>query len=119
MDITSPKAKLLVDLMSASAQRARVLAHNIANQNVPGYLRQDVVFEELLAKEFERKSPRPASVHAETVTDHDSPVRADGNNVDMEVEHSLSEENAILFDLYATLLKGQMGMLRTAISGHR
>ena len=44
-------------------------------------------------------------------------MRANGNNVHLETEKAKQEENSILFELYATLMKGQMGLIRHAING--
>ncbi|MFT4539848.1 MAG: flagellar basal-body rod protein FlgB [Planctomycetota bacterium] len=116
---TSPSAQLTLDLMSASAQRARILAQNVANQNVPGYKRQDLLFESLLAKESARSNPDFSSIQAKVVTDETTPERGNGNNVSLEAERSKQEENSILFELYTAMMKGQMGLLRTAITGRR
>ena len=51
MDGISGNIDLVMRLMSASAERARVIAGNVANENTPGYRRQVVRFEELLGDE--------------------------------------------------------------------
>ena len=45
--ITSGDNGLLLRLMSAATLRARVLASNLANQNTPGFKRQEVRFEDV------------------------------------------------------------------------
>ncbi len=119
MNIDTKSSQLVLDLMSASAQRARVLANNVANQNVPNFKRSDVHFEELLVKEFERGNTDVSGITSKIVVDNETPIRADGNNVHMETEKTLQHENSILFDLYATVMKGQFALLRTAITGRR
>ena len=52
MDISGTNGKLLVQLMSASSLRQKVIGNNIANQNVPGFKRQDVRFEGLVQEEL-------------------------------------------------------------------
>ena len=76
-------------------------------------------FEELLAKEYETGRPNVDGITPSIVTDEESPTRADGNNVHMETEKTKQHENSILYDLYATVLKGQMSLIRTAITGRR
>ena len=57
MEIGGDQAQLLVKLMSATALRDRWISSNIANQNVPGYKRRDVRFEELLQERLARNEP--------------------------------------------------------------
>ena len=51
----------ILDLLETGAKaeglRQRALASNLANMETPGYRRQDVRFEELLAKELESSGP--------------------------------------------------------------
>ena len=54
-------------------------------------------------------------VRPEIVTDWDTPVRADGNNVSAEQEASLVTENRIRFELYATILRSQQSLVSQAI----
>ena len=88
MTIQPKGADMLVRLMSAATTRRDVLANNIASQNLPGYHRQDVEFEKLLFEQMQKGGDVQdlKDVRPEIVTDWDTPVRADGNNVDMEVE---------------------------------
>ena len=48
-----------------------------------------------------------------------TPSGADGNNVFMEDEISAQRENRLLFELYASMLSGQMNMVNSAIHGDR
>lgn len=108
---------LLKRLMSAATLRRDVLANNIASQNLPGYRRRDVQFEELLAQELaDGTKPKDlASVQAEIVTDWDTEPRADGNNVSAEEEASLMRENRIRFEMYAAILRSRTSLISQAI----
>ena len=119
MELTGPTDRLLLRLLSASTLRHEVTAHNIANQNVPGFKRQDVEFEDLIRRELEGSNPDVASVDPVVVTDFDSPSRSDGNNVTMESEVGALRQNRILYELYASILAGRMQMLRSAIHENR
>lgn len=121
MRLTFDSAPVLKRLMSAATLRRDVLANNIASQNLPGYRRREVEFEELLAdaltkgartEDLERISP-------EIEIDWDTPARADGNNVSAEEEASLMRENRIRFELYAMLLRGNGALVSQAINGDR
>jgi flagellar basal-body rod protein FlgB len=119
MEISGPQSKLLLQLMSATSLRGKVIANNIANQNTPGYKRQELVFEDLLKTELSGLAPQLERVEPQVVTDTMSTSRADGNNVQMELEMSSIKENHILYDLYASMLTGQNRMLQSAIHGDR
>jgi flagellar basal-body rod protein FlgB len=108
----------LLRLMSASTLRAKVLAGNVANQNVPGFKRRDVEFESMLQKAMGRQDDF-GRVTAEVTVDTESPSRPDGNNVVLENEVSAMQENRLLFELYAVILGARMNMLRSAINGDR
>ena len=108
----------ILRLMSASTLRAKVLAGNIANQNVPGFKRRDVEFESLLTQELAR-SGDIGRITAQVQEDTVSPARPDGNNVVLEKEVSAMQENRLLYELYAGILSSRMTMLQSAINGDR
>ena len=117
MTIRPKGADMLVRLMSAATTRRDVLANNIASQNLPGYQRQDVQFEELLFEEMQKGGDvnHLKDLKPKIVTDTDTPGRADGNNVSAEQEASLVTENRIRYELYATILRSQQSLVSQAI----
>ncbi len=121
MSIQPKGTDLLMKLMSSATMRQDVLANNIASQNLPGYRRRDVQFEELLATAMSKgESPDAvAEINPEIVVDWDTPTRADGNNVSPEEEASLMRENRIQFELYAMIMKGQTSLISQAINSSR
>lgn len=114
MDGVAGNIDLVVRLMSASTERARVIAGNIANENTPGYRRQVVRFEELLGDalasggDVTRIAPR---IEEDALT----PARADGNNVVMELELNASRQNRLLYETYASILQTQFELVRAGI----
>lgn len=118
MDALSKDSDILLRLLSASALRQRVLAANVANQNVPGYRRREVVFEDHLRQELER-GRTPDRLAIEVVTDPGAPANADGNTVQLEDELSAMRENRLLYEMYANLLSGRFRMMRSAIHSDR
>lgn len=115
MDIGGPQNDLLLKLLSVSSLRARVIANNISNQNVPGFKRQVVRFEELLEDELDPSSTDFASVEPRIETDRVSPASSDGNNVSMEVERNAMVENRLVYEAYAQILQTRMDMMKAAI----
>lgn len=121
MPIEPRGTDLLMRLMSSAAMRRDVLANNIASQNLPGYRRRDVQFEEALTTAMS-KGKAPEELHdiqPEIVTDWFTETRADGNNVNAEEEASMLRENRIRFELYAMIMKSQHGLISQAINSDR
>jgi flagellar basal-body rod protein FlgB len=119
MDLSGTNGKLLVQLMSASSLRQKVIGNNIANQNVPGFKRQEVRFEELVQEELDSSAPDLSALKPEVIVDVETPGGADGNNVFLEDEVNELRENRLLFELYASIFSGQMNMIQSAIHGDR
>ncbi|MFT7670493.1 MAG: flagellar basal-body rod protein FlgB [Planctomycetota bacterium] len=115
MPINSPNNKLLINLMSASTERYKVLTNNLANQSTPGYVRQTVKFEELLARELGEQTPDLLSISPEVWTDNLTPASPDGNNVNPELEVNGLLQNRMQYELYSTILASRMELLRSAI----
>jgi flagellar basal-body rod protein FlgB len=110
--------------MSASTLRAKVLSENIANQNVPGYKRRVVRFEELLADELARakatgQTGSLAGITPRIDTDKATPSSPDGNNVSLELENNAMRENWLLYETYATIMQSRNEMVRASISEGR
>jgi flagellar basal-body rod protein FlgB len=119
MTVRIPQADLLSRLLDASAARHQVLSQNISNVNTPGYRRQDVSFESALAKVLSATDGvadlQGAKIQVEeTEGGH---TRADGNNVDIDMEMGALAKNALLYQTYAELLSNKIQMMRSAISG--
>jgi flagellar basal-body rod protein FlgB len=115
MEVGGNREALLSRLLSASSLRAKVLADNIANQNTPGYQRQVVRFEEMLAKEIEAGHD-VSHVQPFVETDRVSPAGPDGNNVSLELETNAMRENWARFQAYATILQSHFDLMKAAIT---
>ncbi len=125
MDLGGVQHDLLMKLLSASSLRARVIANNISNQNVPGFKRQVVRFEELLGAELSSGadgtsgSDKLLAVEPRIDTDRLTTAGQDGNNVSMELERNAMVENRLLYDTYAQILQTRTDMMRLAIQEGR
>lgn len=99
----------LAQLMTTASLRHRVIAHNVANVNTPGYRRLEVAF----GRELERATAagRPAVVVA------DGPERVDGNTVDIDREMNDLGKNALIYQAAAQVVTNRLGLLRAAITG--
>jgi len=118
MDAGFGQNDLLMRLLAASGERARVLANNVANQSTPGYTRQVLRFEDLLQRAV-AGGEDPGRVQPQLVADEHTPRRADGNNVNIELEMNSMRENRLLYDAYAAILSTRFEMLRASIDESR
>ena len=98
-----------MDVLSA---RQKMVAGNLANADTPGYKTKDMVFQTQL-DELARGAP-PRAVEVAGLK-----VKNDGNNVNVDREARLLAEYALRFNMAASLLKGQLRMLRSAIQEGR
>ena len=105
---------LLLRLLSAAELRSRVISANIANQNTPGYRRQEVQFESLLSDAMKRGAGA-GKVLATISEDTETPARPDGNNVNLEIELNTLRQNRLLFETYASILEGRGNLKRIAL----
>jgi flagellar basal-body rod protein FlgB len=118
MDELSSDLRLLSRLMDATAQRTRVIAHNLANVNTPGFTRSEVSFEGQLAEALNRGGREAAlEVKPEVVTDTGGEVKLDGNNVHMEDEMAELMKTTIMYNIINRIVSGKIEGLRTAIHG--
>lgn len=108
----------LRQLMDVAQLRHRVISHNLANVNTPGYHRLDVQFEEELARQLSRTSGwATQSVTPRVVAEEGLQERADGNNVDVDRELGQMNKNATLFETYTQLLATHFSSMRRAMEG--
>jgi flagellar basal-body rod protein FlgB len=95
-----------MDLLSA---RQKLVASNIANADTPGYHTQDIDFQ----TEFLNATggpPRATEVNQ-------LPMKNDGNNVSLDREARLLAENALRFQVASQLMKSEIRVVRSAITG--
>lgn len=115
------------------AQRAEVLANNIANADTPHYKARDLDFATVLASQAERQAGNQSAlqrthgqhISAEGMELADPALRfrnphhaaIDQNSVDLQVEQSNYAENAVQFQASFTLLNNKFKGLITALRG--
>ena len=132
--MNSSNFNYLARAMSAANIRQEVIAHNIANVNTPNYRKSNLAFEDLLAKEIYGTDPKNKLQMARThlnhmpavnmpfiavptvVQDHETLMRVDENNVDIDIEMATLAENQIYFNALATQMSGYVNKLKNAIT---
>jgi flagellar basal-body rod protein FlgB len=119
MDAMFHDGDLLVRLLSASTERSRVIADNIANQNTPGFTRKVLRFEELLTAALESGRTDLTGIEPVLSDDRLTPARPDGNNVNVELEMGALRQNRLLYEAYAAILGTRFELLRSSIESGR
>lgn len=126
-----PVTWLLNQALGASALRQRVIANNVANANTPGFKRSEVTFEEHMNTVSRLKLPLAGAHQAHLPVgeagtagprikaDTSTSMRADGNNVDIDLEMVLMSANAIKYQALSQQLGDHFGMLRYVINEGR
>ncbi len=95
--------------MTLLSQRQKLVASNIANVDTPGYRTKDIDFR----AEFENASSEDM---APTVIEPSNlPVKADGNNVNLDREARLLSENALRFSIASSFARSELASVRAAI----
>jgi flagellar basal-body rod protein FlgB len=119
MSVTGSQVDLLAKLLDVAGTRHRVIAQNVANANTPNYRQLDVSFEDAFARQLGHGADAAALAVAPKVVEAvGGRERMDGNNVDIDAEMGRLNKNALLYNAYVQILANQLGMMRSAISGH-
>jgi len=115
--------RVLDKAADASWLRNEAISNNIANVDTPGYKRQDVAFESVLAKALgnNRYQSMDAKVSAatrrnlsvRTFEDYSNySYRLDGNNVDVENENVMLAENQLKYQGLMTSIQQEFTNLQ-------
>ncbi len=99
--------------LAAASVRHKLLAHNVANVDTPGYKRFDIAMQSALQQDA--SSPLENSIYQQLNTS----LRVDGNNVDIEQEMTLVAETEAYFNAVASSLIKQMATVRYLINEGR
>ena len=102
--------------LRAAGMRQAVIANNIANLKTPGYRRSTVNFEQHLAEALEASRPVDLTrIIPEVVQPMATPVKANGNDVDMDREVGELIKNTGKYKLYLRLISKLYRQMEQAI----
>jgi flagellar basal-body rod protein FlgB len=108
---------LLESGIKAEELRQRTIANNVANADSPGYRRLDVRFEELLAKAMKSSQGVDlADLEPEVYQPQTTPIRANGNDVSMEMEIGEMLKNSFRQTAFVRLLRKKFTQIEEAIN---
>ena len=101
----------------AESLRQKSIANNVANLKTPGYRRVDVKFEELLAKTLDSEGSADLDkVVPQFYQPKQTPVKSDGNDVNLEGEVGEMIKNTLRHKLFVRLLQKKYAAMQAAIN---
>lgn len=113
--------------LKASDIRSKVISHNIANINTSGFKRGYVNFEDSLKNaEFNMNLRLTDDKHLEADNDvagirvkqdESTSMRADGNNVDLDVEKTQQVANQLMYNALITSANSKINSTKYVITG--
>jgi flagellar basal-body rod protein FlgB len=113
---TNNVAALLQAGIKAEGLRQKAIASNIANLQTPGYRRSSVKFEELLSKALESSGEiRLSDIEPQTYQPKQTPVKSNGNDVNLEVEVGEMIKNNMRHKTFIMLLKKKFSQIELAM----
>ena len=120
-ELLMSKTENIVDLIDAGVKaetlRQKAIANNIANLETPGYRRIEVKFEELLAKCLRSSGEFDLSeVEAQIYRPKQTPVKPNGNDVNLEAEIGQMIKNTLRHKAYIRVLAKKYNQIELAIS---
>ncbi|HHU82124.1 MAG TPA: flagellar basal body rod protein FlgB [Firmicutes bacterium] len=113
--------EFLATSLDWAAQRQKILTHNIANVDTPGYKRMELDFPQVLAEKLALTTTHPMHLPG---TDRSAgygagrgrwSARVDRNDVDLDVESVRLAQNTLYYQGVAQRLTGKFQTLRKAI----
>ncbi|MNT15675.1 flagellar basal body rod protein FlgB [compost metagenome] len=121
------KDMMVEKALDGLALRMNTAASNLANVNTPGYVRQDVTFEDALAEAYEQ-SPKnlpafdpgytsPLQTFQPQVQRQQGVQRVDGNGITPEIEMNRMVESAIAYN--ALVRQTGFSTLKTVIQNSK
>jgi len=116
-----PKTNSIIELLEAGLKaeglRQRAIANNVANIATPGYRRIEVKFEELLAKALNSSGGVDLSeIKPEIYQPRKTPVKSNGNDVNLETEIGQMVRNSLLHKAYIRLLNKKYKQIERAMN---
>ena len=102
--------------IKAESLRQTTIASNTANIETPGYRRLDVNFEELLAKALKSSGGMDMDdLEPEIYQPLNTPVRSNGNDVNLEAEIGEMLKNSLRHTAYIRLLQKKFAQMERAV----
>jgi flagellar basal-body rod protein FlgB len=111
---------LLAKMLGLHSGRHRTIAQNVANVNTPNYRRREFRFDTALNQALAAGNPADyRGIKGWVAKPNTTPVRNNGNNVDIDQEMVALNGNAAFYDIYSSLYTRKAQAVKSAIKGGR
>lgn len=135
--IQSTQLNVLENSLDAAMLRQKVIANNISNIDTPHFQSKQVVFESLLQEAMEGNAGRTLGAYrtnqrhipfgtglgnipqARTMTNNQTLIQNNGNNVDIDFEMSQQAKNTIWYNGLVQLTNGYFTKMKSVVEGGR
>ena len=102
--------------IKSESLRQKAIANNVANLQTPGYRRVDVKFQDILAKAMESSDSMDINeIEAEIYEPNATPVKSNGNDVNLEFEVGQMVKNNLRHKALTRLLAKKYQQIDLAI----
>jgi flagellar basal-body rod protein FlgB len=109
IDLTMQAIQTSLDGLAA---RQRIIAQNLANSETPGYIAQNVNFEDSLRSAMASGDPAQAAISTQNSTDATLP---NGNNVNVDQETIGLVDTGLRYQLATQSMNNEFSILRTSL----
>ncbi len=107
----------MLDMMSA---QQRVVSQNVANVDTPNYRRREFKFDQALRQAMDKGTAKAYSeMRGWVARPKTTPVRNNGNNVDIDMEMQTLNFTSQSYQVYSELYNKKSQMVKQAIRGAR
>jgi flagellar basal-body rod protein FlgB len=105
--------------INVMAQQNKIIAHNIANMDTPGFKTQYLYFEGILRDKMNLRGTerftKELSIGTAIYTDRVTKGQPDGNNVCNDTQQALFAKNKLLHEALINQMNAEFELLRTAM----
>ena len=118
--VSDAVSRVLATALDGVSLRQNVIADNIANVDTPGFRATSVDFESQLRAAIDNgsfDSPISASGVSATTTPTDTPVGANGNNVDLRKETMAAVQSQFQYQILTRAVHDRFSLVKTATTG--
>ena len=117
--VSDAVSQVLASALDGVTLRQRVTADNIANVDTPGFRASSVDFETQLRAAISDGSLQDGQSESVTATTSptDTPVGANGNNVDLRKETMAAVQSQFQYQMLTRAVNDRFNLVKTAVTG--
>jgi flagellar basal-body rod protein FlgB len=111
-DVLDPTMQAIQVSLDGLAARQRIISQNLANSETPGYIAQNVNFEDSLRSAMSSGDPATAAISTSNTTD---PTTPNGNNVNVDTQTVSLIDTGLRYQLATQSMNNEFNILRDSM----